>query len=544
MEIVAGITTPKQRLSFPTCLADQKPTFLTRHLQGSHTYHLCQSTPGGSRIIFLMVNIATAMFPPEKKTLNSTWSKLTSSFKCVSSGITRYASIGKVDFRSQQSIARNSQLPHRDRYKLKNSTIAIAGFGAEGKSAYKFFMAVGATVDVYDEKPSDEHPENTTVSIVEEWDLDGYDLIIRSPSLSPHRLKTTAQVSSVSQLFLELTDAKIIGITGTKGKGTTASLIAEILSEAKIENHLLGNIGKPALSELEKIKTGDIVVYEMSSFQLWDMTLSPHIAVVLMMEPEHLDVHKDLDDYINAKANIAKHQSAKDITIMHPSNEMSARVGRGGNGVKKKYMASQTARIDNSWLVVGREKIMPVRDFGLVGLHNHENICAALTAAWEFTQDTKAAKRAIRNFTGLEHRLEFVKEVQGVKYYNDSFATIPGATIAAISSFDEGKIVLILGGSDKQSDYSYLAKSIALRANINRVILIGDMAETIDQALKSAGYNEALKMSGDFESTIAKAAEFANQGDTVLLSPACASFGMFKDYKQRGELFRQIVSKL
>ncbi len=426
-------------------------------------------------------------------------------------------------------------------YKGKN--VAVLGFAGEGQSAYKFLVQHGAKLQVFDEQVADNHPKNAVVAKAEDWDLDEFDFVVRTPGLALHRLKTTTPITSATQLFLELCPASVIGVTGTKGKGTTATLIARVLEEAGKKVHLLGNIGNTALNELDKISGDDLVVFEMSSFQLWNTTISPHIAVVLMVEPEHLDVHEDLDDYLEAKSNISKHQNSNDVTIIHPFNELSERVGMHGAGIKKKFMAADTARINVGELVVGSEKIMSVEDFGLVGPHNRENICAAVTAAWELTQDKEAIARAVAGFKGLEHRLELVREVKDVKYYNDSFATTPGATLAAINSFDNPEI-LILGGSDKQSDYSDLAEAISVHTNINKVILIGLVAETIDKALKSFGYSEAVKVSGDIKTIVAKAAEFANEGDVVLLSPACASFDMFENYKQRGKLFKQAVLEL
>lgn len=425
----------------------------------------------------------------------------------------------------------------------RSKKIAVLGFGDEGKSAYDFFNKGGASVDVFDEYSSDKHPKNVTVSDAEQWDLDEYDLVVRSPGLSPHRLKTSTKISSVSQIFFELCPAPIIGVTGTKGKGTTSTLIANILNASGQKAHILGNIGKPALDALEDIKSGDVVVYEISSFQLWDMSVSPHVAVVLMVEPEHLDVHDGMDDYLDAKSNISKYQTAGDVTIIHPFNERSERVGLNGGGIKKKFMAADTARINVGELIIGNIAIMSVEDFGLVGPHNRENICAAVTASWEYTQDVGAIKAAVNDFTGLEHRLELVRHTGGVAYYNDSFATTPGATIAAISSFDCPE-VLILGGSDKQADYSDLAEAISVHSNIRGVILIGVMAGKIDEALKSFDYTGAINVSGDIKAVVAKAKEIANDGDVVMLSPACASFDMFDNYKQRGKLFKKAVLDL
>lgn len=425
----------------------------------------------------------------------------------------------------------------------RGKKVALLGFGEEGRVSYDFFSKAGADVYVYDEYTSDEHPANTTVDEVEMWELDDYDLIIRTPGMPLHRIRTTKEISSATQLFFDLCTAKIIGVTGTKGKGTTCSLISEILGEAGEKVHLLGNIGRPALAELENIDEGDIVVFEMSSFQLWNMTTSPDIAVVLMIEPEHQDVHEDIDDYLDAKAHISAHQKPDDVTIFHPFNEMSERVAMNGAGMKKKYMTVDTARIDFGKLLYASQYIMDTEDFGLVGPHNRENICAGVTAAWEITQDKSAIKKAISSFKGLEHRLEFVKEVDDVRFYNDSFATVPAATIAAIKSFDTPEII-ILGGSDKGSQYDDLAEAISVSSNIKKVLLIGDMASSIEESLKRFDFGEYELVKGDMNEIVSRANELAEKGDTVVLTPACASFDMFESYKQRGKLFKEAVEKL
>ena len=425
----------------------------------------------------------------------------------------------------------------------KGKKVALLGFGEEGKVSYEFFSKAGADVYVYDEYTSDDHPANTTVDEAEMWELDDYDLIIRTPGMPLHRIRTTNDVTSATQLFFDLCPAKIIGVTGTKGKGTTSSLIAEILKQAGQTTYLLGNIGKPALAELEKIESDDIVVFELSSFQLWNMESSPSIAVVLMIEPEHQDVHEDLDDYLDAKSNISAHQSANDVTVFHPFNEMSERVAMNGSGMKKKYMTIDTARIDFGKLMYGTQYIMDTDDFGLIGPHNRENICAAVTAVWEITQDKSAIKKAVEEFTGLEHRLELAGEIDGVKYYNDSFATVPAASIAAIKSFDSPEIV-ILGGSDKGSNYDDLAEAISMAPNVKKALLIGEMATNIENSLKKFDFQNYEKVSGGIDDIVKRASDLAEEGDVVLLSPACASFDMFSSYKERGKLFKDAVGNL
>src|SRR5690606_34900080 len=201
-------------------------------------------------------------------------------------------------------------------------------------------------------------------------------------------------------------------------------------------------------------------VYELSSFQLWDMDQSPTTSVVLMVEPDHLDVHQSLDDYVAAKQNIARWQGPDDVVVHHPNNELSLKVARVGLGQKKAFVTTEGAYIDGKVLVIAEQKICTTEDFGLIGEHNHENIAAAVTAAWGYTQDVKAIAAALKSFTGLPHRLQVVAEQDGVTYVDDSIATTPTAAEAAIKAFDAPKIV-ILGGSDKGSDFSALAQTVA-----------------------------------------------------------------------------------
>lgn len=431
---------------------------------------------------------------------------------------------------------------------FKDKKIALLGFGGEGQSAYSYYKNTGARIYIFDEQGNSKletlSPEVVvTIGEANDWMLDDFDLVIRSPGISPHKYHTESKVSSVTSEFFNKCPAPIIGVTGTKGKGTTASLITKILEESGRKVHLLGNIGKPALDKLSEISAEDVVVYELSSFQLWDMKKSPKIAVVLMIQPEHLDVHKDFDEYLEAKSNIASHQPADGVVVYHPTNPESKRIADVSSGEKYRYMSNEAADIVNEKLVIGGIEVMNTKDFGLLGPHNRENICAALSASWQLTNNVEATKIAISGFTGLEHRLELAGEVDGVKYYNDSFATIPEASVAAIKSFST-PIIIILGGSEKHSDYSKLANYINSAENIKRVVLIGEMGQRIQEALDSVGFDKYQKVGGDMKEIVPAAQTIAEDGDTVLLSPACASFDMFDSYKQRGQLFKQSVEDL
>lgn len=421
---------------------------------------------------------------------------------------------------------------------------AIAGFDVEGQATYRYLSAKGNyDITLLDEREV-KVPEGVASRLgpgVFDDNLD-FDEVWRTPGLAPFRLKTSARICSATAEFLANSPAPVIGVTGTKGKGTTASLIFEILKAAGRKAYLLGNIGQPALDLLDQIGADDVVVYEMSSFQLWDVKQSPQVAVVLMVEPEHLDKHKDEADYIQAKTNISRWQTQQDQVIYHPSNPLSAQIAEAGLGQKIKFLSPEGANITNSRLVIAGQDICSVDDFALPGNHNFENIAAAVTAAWRFTQDTGTIARAIKGFKGLPHRLQVVAERDGVKFVDDSIATTPSAAAAAIKAFPEPKI-LILGGSDKGSDYTQLAESL-VEANMRKVLLIGAMAETLESALDEKGFNQYEIVGGTMADIVKRASQLAQSGDVVLLSPACASFDMFADYKDRAEQFKAGVEAL
>lgn len=422
--------------------------------------------------------------------------------------------------------------------------VAIAGFGVEGVVSCRYWLEQGAEVTIFDEKqPSNEIPDGVKLVIGEGvfGEMQGYDLVMRTPSLSPSKIKTDGRAWSATREFFEKCKVPIIGVTGTKGKGTTSSLIYEILKSAGKKVHLAGNIGKPMLEILPEITDDDAVVLELSSFQLWDLTQSPHIAVVLMIEPDHLNVHNDFEDYISAKANICKYQSSTDALYYHPTNEYSAQIATTSYARKYHYMTSEAAHTEGSNIVINGQIICSVSEVGLIGAHNLENICAAVSAAWEFTQDIPAIAKAIKNFKGLPHRLQFVAEKDGVKYYDDSYSSAAGATIAAIKSFNQPEI-LICGGYDRGLNYNDLAEAISNQKNIKKVILIGQTKNKIADHLTEAGFDKfEILDTTDFEQIVSRASEITEPGDVVLLSPGCASFDMFKNFEDRGQQFQAIV---
>jgi len=431
--------------------------------------------------------------------------------------------------------------------------IAIAGYGIEGQSSYDYWNNNGNEVVIVDEKltPTMEMTEGAKTMLGEGvfGRLDEFDLVIRTAGLAPFKIKTNGKIWSSTNEFLDKCPAKIIGVTGTKGKGTTASLIASIFEATGKKTWLVGNIGVAPLSVLPEINTDDFVVMEMSSFQLWDAVKSPHIAVILGIEPDHLDVHKDFDDYVMAKAHIRKFQTPDDICIYHPDNVSSYRAANVTNvGTLIKYNTNQDKGVffkDNNFYF-GSELICTRESLKLLGMHNVENACAAITVAKYCGVSNEEIITGLEKFVGLKHRLEFVRNFEGVDYYNDSFSSNPSASVAALLSFEK-PIVLILGGRDKGADFNHLIQLCQKRSdNLRAVMLIGESKNMLFEMFKNNASNVNVVMSSakNMEEIVSESRSLANAGDVVLLSPACASFDMFKDFYQRGDLFRSTVLSL
>jgi len=439
--------------------------------------------------------------------------------------------------------------------------IALAGYGTEGKASYEYWNRDGNVLTIVSESEVTDAPEGVaTISGEGAFDkLGDFDLVVRSPGINPRKLPYGDKVWSATNEFFERCTAPIIGVTGTKGKGTTSSLIASILKAAGKNVHLVGNIGMPALSELANIGQDDIVVYELSSFQLWDAKKSPQIAVVLGIEPDHLDVHDDMDDYVEAKANIRRFQSLQDDCVYHPTNQLSRRIAGvrlagfdadqyGGSiefahryGVKEE----DEVYVENGHFKVQDRDICSVDYLKLPGRHNVENACAAISAVsslmdWPEKITDEHVKRGLEAFTGLPHRLKFVAEKNGVKYYDDSIATTPGSAIAALASFSEPKII-ILGGHDKGADYSELIESCAESAAT--VVAIGSNGPRIAELCRESGV-AVTEVEEGMAVIVEEAAKIAQSDSVVILSPAAASFDMFKGYADRGDQFADAVNDL
>lgn len=435
--------------------------------------------------------------------------------------------------------------------------IAVVGFGVEGQQSYRYWTERGDTVTIVDERESlgDELPTGASTILGNDAlkHLQGFDMVVRTAGLAPSRLETEAKIWSATNEFFRQCPAPIIGVTGSKGKGTTCSLITSILRKAGHTVHLVGNIGTPALEVLPEIESSHIVVYELSSFQLWDLERSPHYAAVLHIEPDHLDVHADFAEYIAAKSNIVKYQNHNDICVYHPTNEWSLAIARNQPNFDTHAAKYAALKNDNKQVATvyvsggifqttkGRE-ICSIGELKLPGAHNVENACAAMSICLQYdVTDTQFAE-GLNDFTGLPHRLKYVDTIDNVMYYDDSIATTPGSAMAAAYAFPQPKI-MILGGSSKGADFTELAHAF-LDVNIRKILLIGEGGDHIAQALAQAGVSGYEKVSGTMQEVVKYAHESARSGDVVVLSPACASFGQFRNYKDRGDQFIAAVESL
>lgn len=442
--------------------------------------------------------------------------------------------------------------------------IALIGFGLEAKSAYDYFKSIdqNITFEIYDEnsKSKIELPNGVKFfGDFHDFSKIQADLIVRTPAVNPSRLPKSAKITSVTNLFFEKCPAPIIGVTGSKGKGTVSSFIAEILRAAGLKVYLVGNIGLPALNELSKIQKDDAVIYELSSFQLWDAQKSPHIAVLNNLEVDHLDVHDGFEDYVAAKMNIAKNQTENDFFIFNAENPIVLKnVENLKNQLKAELQPFQDynlAHIQENHFLWGDEVLFETNILKIPGEHNQKNACAAMIATFDFLCEKGFEneeifdfwREGLSKFAGLPHRLKFVREFEGVRFYDDSIATTPGSAIAALNSFEKPKI-LILGGSNKGADLSGLIEKIAKmpEQELRKVILMGAESEKLAQKLISSGFERFINLGAktNMQEVVKTAFENAKSGDVVILSPAHASFDMFKSYIDRGEQFVENVNLL
>jgi UDP-N-acetylmuramoylalanine--D-glutamate ligase len=450
--------------------------------------------------------------------------------------------------------------------------IGLVGWGVETKSAYRYF-GPGNDYLIVSEAPQEDFPAQNerlkvqfvnvprqpgVTSMVEDLSyLDGIencDKIIYTPIAIKNLQKKFGddkrfweRATTIQHIFFEQSPTKkIIGVTGSKGKGTTSTLIAKLLEGAGKKVYLGGNIGLPPLDFIHELTPDSWVVLELANFQLFDFPYSPHIAVCLMIVPEHMDWHKDMGEYIEAKANIFKHQSQEDFAIYFAQDESSTKIAGYSPAKKIPYFQKPGAYIsDDGTVVVGEEeaKVIKTSELKLLGRHNWQNVCAAVTAVWQITQDVEAMRKVLTTFSGLEHRLEFVRELDGVKYYDDSFATTPQSAVVALSTFSQ-PVVLVAGGWDKGLDMTPFVEQITQKGKVRHSILIGQIAPKMAKELSGRTFTDFTEGLEKMPDIVAAARSKAQPGDVVLLSCGTSSFGLFKDYKDRGDQFKQAVKAL
>lgn len=428
---------------------------------------------------------------------------------------------------------------------------AIIGYATEGEVSARYFAAQGCEVTVCDQRADLNVPDAYAHQLGEDYlrELDRFDRVVRTAGLNPAIILAAnsgleAKMTTAVDTFLADSPTKhIIGITGTKGKGTTSTLVTKMLAAAGNTVHLGGNIGRSPLEFIGELKPDHWAVLELSSFQLSDLKHSPHIATCLMVVPEHLNWHTDMGDYMGAKRNLFAHQTASDIAVYYAGSENSKQIAAASPGTHVPYCDKPGAYVSDGAIIIDGTIICKTDELALLGVHNWQNVCAAVTTVWQAgVRDIDTIRSVLTSFTGLEHRLEFVREVNGVKYYDDSFGTTPETAIVAMEAFSEPKVI-ILGGSDKGASYDGLARAVA-QGNVRHAVLIGDEAEKIQAALDKTGFSDYTVGLTDMTAMVHRLHDTASSGDVALLSTGCASFGLFRDYKDRARQFVDAVNSL
>lgn len=451
--------------------------------------------------------------------------------------------------------------------KLNGKKIAVCGIGISNTPLIKNFLEKGARVIACDRRTREQigpvadelENEGAELKLGEDYltDLE-VDIIFRTPGMSfnlpelVNARKRGIAVTSEMEVFFDLCPATIFAVTGSDGKTTTTTLIAKMLEAEGKKVFVGGNIGKPLLPEIENITPDDFVVAELSSFQLISMRKSPDVAVVTNVAPNHLDIHKDMDEYVEAKKNILLHQNAFSRTVLNRDNEITESFRPFVRGQSLGFSMTRTLH-NGAWLdkkgilhMAYRGIDVPVldkKDIAIIGEHNIANYLAAITAVWGYV-GVDAIKKVAEEFGGVPHRIELVREKDGVKYYNDSIASSPTRTIAGLKAFDK-KVFLIAGGYDKHIPFEPLMPYLVEKVKV--LYLCGATAQKIEDCLKAyEGYNglPEIVRTKDIKEATVLASKRAKKGDIVTLSPACASFDAFPNFAARGNYFKEVVNSL
>ena len=442
---------------------------------------------------------------------------------------------------------------------VKNKKIAVIGIGISNRPLIKYLKDAGAEVTAYDKRTKEElgeiYNEMNGIgvkTVLGENYLDNLEgeIIFKTPGLrfdNPSLVKARekgALITSEMEMFFEVCPSKIIAVTGSDGKTTTTTLIYEILKKSGYTVWLGGNIGNPLLCDAEKMTDTDIVVLELSSFQLHTMKKSPNIAVITNITPNHLDMHKDYQEYIDAKKNIMRYQNKDDILIVNASNDVTAKIGKEAKGVLLDFSSKKDAYISlkDGTILRNGKPILKTSDIKIPGMHNVENYMAAIAAVIGLATD-EAILEVAKTFGGVPHRIELIRNLDGVSYYNSSIDSSPNRTINTLKVFDK-KVILIAGGKDKGIPYDDLGPYLAEKVKI--LILIGKTADKIEKSLRDYDKNTDVKIirCETYPDVVKTAYSLAKDGDVVILSPASTSFDMFSNFEERGNLFKELVNRL
>lgn len=451
---------------------------------------------------------------------------------------------------------------------IKGKRTAVLGIGVSNTPLVRYIAGLGAKVTACDKKCREDIGEicsefedmGVELRLGPDYlnELDDFDIIFRTPSLRPDLPELVkarekgAYITSEIQEFVKYCPAEVIGVTGSDGKTTTTTIIYKMLQEEGYKVWLGGNIGIPLFDKLEDIKSGDKVVLELSSFQLMTMDVSPDIAVITNLSPNHLDIHKSMDEYVESKKNIFKFQDSQNLLILNHDNEitrsMEGEPKSRVNRFSRLTRVEEGACLNDNQLVLVKDgvehNICSMDDVKLPGLHNIENLLAASAAVRDLCSVQSMMNVAL-TFTGVEHRIEFVREINGVRYYNDSIASSPTRTAAGLNSFKQ-KVILIAGGYDKKIPFNELAEVGVHKVKL--LILIGVTAKKIEDAfikeIEKTGIKVPVIHAGSLEEAVNAAKHNGVPGDIVTLSPACASFDMFKNFEARGNRFKEIVNSI
>lgn len=449
------------------------------------------------------------------------------------------------------------------KYNVAGKNITVIGIGISNLPLIKYLVSLGANVTACDRRSAEDLGENYTEleKLGVKFNLgDGYlnnlsgDMIFKTPGMRydvPELLKAKENgsiVTSEMEVFFEVCPSHIIAVTGSDGKTTTTTLIHKMMTDAGYKTWLGGNIGNPLLTDTEKMKENDWVILELSSFQLHTMRKSPEIAVITNISPNHLDMHKDYKEYIDAKKNIMLYQNEGDTLIVNADNQVTADIGKSANGAVKYFSRNGMADVylDGNIIKRGIVEILNIKDIKIPGMHNVENYMAAIA-----TVSGLVSKEVIVNvaktFGGVEHRIELVRTLDGVKYYNSSIDSSPNRTINTLRVFPN-KVIMIAGGKDKCIPYDEIGPALAEHVKV--LILIGATSDKIQEALDAEinktgnGKDIEVIRATSYEDAVNTARSKAHDGDVVLLSPASTSFDMFRNFEERGNLFKKIVNEL